>query len=371
MGRHSYSAKQKMKKGLWSPEEDEKLYNHITRFGVGCWSSVPKLAGLQRCGKSCRLRWINYLRPDLKRGMFTQEEEDLIINLHRILGNRWAQIASQLPGRTDNEIKNYWNSCLKKKLMKQGINPETHESLPSQIQPNNNNGFKNTSELTNTNASVFSSPLQQPEPASAFVGPSQSYMNMLRPIIESSHQYMTMVPTIINFDDHNFEKEDLGSESLMFYEGKNGMFSWENQSENVQFPVNYGGLIKTESLTHDQTSSREEDQLKSLSLPEDLLTTNGGNFDYFFDSGLRSENFLHGITERETEASAYAAIFGILDAVSGIFDANSVVGTHVSGVIFYATPFSNRLDEDELLAMEEAQFLNKDWFSKKITLLYL
>lgn len=176
--------------------------------------------------------------------------------------------------------------------MKQGINPETHESLPSQIQPNNNNGFKNTSELTNTNASVFSSPLQQPEPASAFVGPSQSYMNMLRPIIESSHQYMTMVPTIINFDDHNFEKEDLGSESLMFYEGKNGMFSWENQSENVQFPVNYGGLIKTESLTHDQTSSREEDQLKSLSLPEDLLTTNGGNFDYFFDSGLRSENFL-------------------------------------------------------------------------------
>ena len=187
--------------------------------------------------------------------------------------------------------------------MKQGINPETHESLPSQTQPNNNNGFKNTSEpsLTNTNATVFSSSLQQPEPASAFVGPSQSYMDMLRPMIESSHQYMTMVPTITNFDDHNLEKENLGSESLMFYEGKecssssnsiNGMFSWENQSENVQFPVNYGGLIKTESLGHDQTSSWEEDQLKSLSLPEDLLATNCGNFDYFFDSGLRPENLL-------------------------------------------------------------------------------
>ncbi|XP_062116168.1 transcription factor MYB86-like [Humulus lupulus] len=131
MGRHSCCLKQKLRKGLWSPEEDEKLFNYITRFGVGCWSSVPKLAGLQRCGKSCRLRWINYLRPDLKRGMFSQQEEDLIISLHEVLGNRWAQIAAQLPGRTDNEIKNFWNSCLKKKLVKQGIDPTTHKPLNS------------------------------------------------------------------------------------------------------------------------------------------------------------------------------------------------------------------------------------------------
>ncbi|XP_054807724.1 transcription factor MYB86-like [Prosopis cineraria] len=129
MGRHSCCVKQKLRKGLWSPEEDEKLFNYITRYGVGCWSSVPKLAGLQRCGKSCRLRWINYLRPDLKRGMFSQQEEDLIISLHEVLGNRWAQIASQLPGRTDNEIKNFWNSSLKKKLLKQGIDPTTHKPL--------------------------------------------------------------------------------------------------------------------------------------------------------------------------------------------------------------------------------------------------
>ncbi|KAG5618096.1 hypothetical protein H5410_017920 [Solanum commersonii] len=129
MGRHSCSVKQKLRKGLWSPEEDEKLCNYITNFGIGSWSSVPKLAGLQRCGKSCRLRWINYLRPDLKRGMFSQEEEDKIISLHQVLGNRWAQIAAQLPGRTDNEIKNFWNSSLKKKLMKQGIDPNTHKPL--------------------------------------------------------------------------------------------------------------------------------------------------------------------------------------------------------------------------------------------------
>ncbi|XP_058088299.1 transcription repressor MYB6-like isoform X1 [Magnolia sinica] len=133
MGRHSCCLKEKLRKGLWSPEEDEKLYNHITRFGVGCWSAVPKQAGLQRCGKSCRLRWINYLRPDLKRGHFSQQEEDLIISLHEVLGNRWSQIAAQLPGRTDNEIKNLWNSCLKKKLRQRGIDPNTHKPL-SEIQ---------------------------------------------------------------------------------------------------------------------------------------------------------------------------------------------------------------------------------------------
>ncbi|KAK3164515.1 hypothetical protein QOZ80_1AG0020250 [Eleusine coracana subsp. coracana] len=129
MGREAATTRPKLRRGLWSPEEDEKLYNHIIRYGVGCWSSVPKLAGLERCGKSCRLRWINYLRPDLKRGSFSQQEEDLIISLHKILGNRWSQIASQLPGRTDNEIKNFWNSCIKKKLRQRGIDPSTHKPL--------------------------------------------------------------------------------------------------------------------------------------------------------------------------------------------------------------------------------------------------
>ncbi|XP_002968634.2 transcription factor MYB41 isoform X2 [Selaginella moellendorffii] len=129
MGRHSCCQKQKLKKGLWSPEEDEKLVRYITKYGHGCWSAVPKQAGLQRCGKSCRLRWINYLRPDLKRGVFSATEEKLIIELHAVLGNRWSQIATQLPGRTDNEIKNYWNTCIKKKLKQIGIDPNTHRPL--------------------------------------------------------------------------------------------------------------------------------------------------------------------------------------------------------------------------------------------------
>ncbi|KAI4311043.1 hypothetical protein MLD38_035980 [Melastoma candidum] len=89
MGRHSSCChRQKLRKGLWSPEEDQKLARHITLYGHGCWSSVPKLAG------------------------------------------RWSQIASQLPGRTDNEIKNLWNSSIKKKLIQRGIDPKTHKPLP-------------------------------------------------------------------------------------------------------------------------------------------------------------------------------------------------------------------------------------------------
>ncbi|TKY50109.1 Transcription factor MYB46 [Spatholobus suberectus] len=108
--------KSKLRKGLWSPEEDEKLIRYMITKGQGCWSDIARNAGLQRCGKSCRLRWINYLRPDLKRGAFSPQEEELIIHLHSILGNRWSQIAARLPGRTDNEIKNFWNSTLKKRL---------------------------------------------------------------------------------------------------------------------------------------------------------------------------------------------------------------------------------------------------------------
>ncbi|CAN6560456.1 hypothetical protein ACFX13_031028 [Malus domestica] len=106
----------KLRKGLWSPEEDDKLMSYMINNGQGCWSDVARNAGLQRCGKSCRLRWINYLRPDLKRGAFSPQEEELIIHLHSLLGNRWSQIAARLPGRTDNEIKNFWNSTIKKRL---------------------------------------------------------------------------------------------------------------------------------------------------------------------------------------------------------------------------------------------------------------
>ncbi|XP_031252825.1 transcription factor MYB20-like [Pistacia vera] len=129
MGRQPCCDKVGLKKGPWTAEEDKKLINFILTNGQCCWRAVPKLAGLLRCGKSCRLRWINYLRPDLKRGLLSEYEEQMVIDLHAQLGNRWSKIASHLPGRTDNEIKNHWNTHIKKKLRKMGIDPLTHKPL--------------------------------------------------------------------------------------------------------------------------------------------------------------------------------------------------------------------------------------------------
>ncbi|XP_022755153.1 transcription factor MYB82-like [Durio zibethinus] len=103
------------KRGLWKPEEDLILKNYIETHGEGNWATVSKRSGLMRGGKSCRLRWKNYLRPNIKRGGMSKEEEDLIIRMHKLLGNRWSLIAGRLPGRTDNEVKNYWNTHLNKK----------------------------------------------------------------------------------------------------------------------------------------------------------------------------------------------------------------------------------------------------------------
>ncbi|TKW11651.1 hypothetical protein SEVIR_6G246200v4 [Setaria viridis] len=133
MGRSPCCEKAHTNKGAWTKEEDDRLVAYIKAHGEGCWRSLPKAAGLLRCGKSCRLRWINYLRPDLKRGNFTPDEDDLIVSLHSLLGNKWSLIAARLPGRTDNEIKNYWNTHIRRKLLARGIDPVTHRPVAADV----------------------------------------------------------------------------------------------------------------------------------------------------------------------------------------------------------------------------------------------
>ncbi|XP_027340932.1 transcription factor MYB63 [Abrus precatorius] len=146
-GRAPCCDKTQVKRGPWSPAEDLKLIAFIQKFGHENWRALPKQAGLLRCGKSCRLRWINYLRPDVKRGNFTPEEEETIIRLHKALGNKWSKIASRLPGRTDNEIKNVWNTHLKKRLVAKkssessGDESKTESSITSSSSSSSSESF--------------------------------------------------------------------------------------------------------------------------------------------------------------------------------------------------------------------------------------
>ncbi|XP_073036780.1 transcription factor MYB1-like isoform X1 [Primulina eburnea] len=199
MGRSPFCSKEGLNKGAWTAMEDKILTDYVKKHGQGKWRKLPKKAGLNRCGKSCRLRWLNYLRPDIKRGHISAGEEDLIIRLHKLLGNRWSLIAGRLPGRTDNEIKNYWNTNIAKK---QAV---TDHKMAKQSTTKKENPTASQPQLPNSLGShVIRTKAKRASEVFIIKNPSQSIENVeSTPAFEQSQ-----------IENHNHKAEKLESEQF-------------------------------------------------------------------------------------------------------------------------------------------------------------
>ncbi|XP_044501378.1 MYB-like transcription factor EOBI [Mangifera indica] len=264
-----------VRKGPWTVEEDSLLTNYVTIHGEGRWNTVALCAGLKRTGKSCRLRWLNYLRPDVRRGNITLQEQLKILELHSRFGNRWSKIAEHLPGRTDNEIKNYWRTRVQKqaKQLKCDVNSKqfrdamryvwmprlleriqatTHSSTG---QPTSNIADRTTptnnypSEITGTHADKYTSQVyisteSGPEPS---IMPASSGASW-----DSADAYVSPPASDVNMDNSqnwsDFNPDNMSGSWVLSKPGLD-IQGFETQS-NIEW---LGGDESLESLWNDET----------------------------------------------------------------------------------------------------------------------
>ncbi|KAJ7974476.1 Myb transcription factor [Quillaja saponaria] len=309
MGRPPCCDKSNVKRGLWTAEEDAKILAFVSNHGIGNWTLVPKKAGLNRCGKSCRLRWTNYLRPDLKQDSFTPQEEEHIINLHEAVGSRWSLIAKKLPGRTDNDVKNFWNTKLRKKLVKMGIDPVTHKPFSQVL-----SDYGNISGFSNTGSSLITT---QPSPACTGL-PSTTIKGM--PIIEKA-QENSILDNNIHTWEYQAHFQVINQEIVQAHFFNEATSSCSSSSSNnltqLSSPQSYSCLYQTQTtpcssfnwsefLLNDpfistELQQQEEHDLQGVSMQNEIQMTNKTN---------ANECNMNGVARKDSGALYYGASFG-------------------------------------------------------------
>ncbi|KAL7123729.1 hypothetical protein ABFS83_14G002200 [Erythranthe nasuta] len=279
---------EEVRRGPWTVEEDLTLINYIAHHGEGRWNSLARCAGLKRTGKSCRLRWLNYLRPDVRRGNITLEEQLLILELHSRWGNRWSKIAQHLPGRTDNEIKNYWRTRVQKhaKQLKCDVNskqfkdtmrylwmPRLVERIQSQAQaqaqPNNTSLPSSSSSTTTTDQNIHHllPHQQQPNISAATVHTNYTPEN-------SSDSFGTPASDLTA--DHCYNNYPI-----------NHHHQQQGHNNNINININqeyYPLVLNNDADNHHQLYSDNNDQYQSSSLI--ISPTTAGYFNQQLGGGL-------------------------------------------------------------------------------------
>ncbi|KAM7262432.1 hypothetical protein ACFE04_000115 [Oxalis oulophora] len=283
MGRAPCCDKANVKRGPWSPEEDAKLKDYIHKNGFGGnWISLPQKAGLKRCGKSCRLRWLNYLRPNIKHGEFTDAEDRVICSLYSTIGSRWSIIAAQLPGRTDNDIKNYWNTKLKKKLM--GFSPSSSTLFYNPVRS------QEYMSLTNSPTDLFSQTLTTTPATSS----SSSYLYQPHMMFGGEHIYQqanscTSSDGSQQFDQYgpaaayNYKNVLEEKQRFMFSNGDEQGVIWDSSN-----PLEYSGL---EDIKHLISSSSSNNASTATNI--NIINSGCSDKDLLFDEIKTKDNFLY------------------------------------------------------------------------------